>query len=74
MQMLGVRLKPASANLYPLEIYRKNTHNGDYERTIVHEIKRECEEVERSVDFLIGIYMQHGRFVVRWKSPEKEIR
>jgi hypothetical protein len=74
MQMLSVRPKPASANLYHLEIYRKNTHIGDFERSIEHEIKRKCEEVERSADFLIGIYMQHGRFVARWKSTEKEIR
>ena len=71
---LSVRPIPASTTLYHLEIYHGPIHIGDYERSTEHDITRKCDEVQNSAEFLIGIYAQHGKFVVRWNRPNKEIR
>jgi hypothetical protein len=74
MPKLGVRRKPGGIDLYHLELYHRDTHIGDYERSIESEIPRKLREIERSADFLLSTYAEHGKFVVRWNGRDKEIR
>jgi len=74
MQRLSVRTRLAGDHLYHLEIYDGEIHVGDYERSIWDEIPRKRKEIEKSEDFLLDIYSKHGKFVVPWRRPEKEVR
>ena len=59
MPRLGVRIRPASPDLFHLEIYHGDTHIGDYERTKESEIPRKLEEIKRGARFLSNAYAKH---------------
>jgi hypothetical protein len=61
MPELDVRRKPGGSDLYHLECYHGDTHNGDYERSVESEMPRKVREIERSADFLLGT-SYYGRY------------
>jgi ssDNA-binding replication factor A large subunit len=74
MAELRVRITPATARRYHLEIYYEGNHIGDYEQSEEQNIDRKEGEIKRSSNFLLDTYAQYGKFVVRWNGRDKEIR
>ena len=68
---LEVRIEPGSGSRSRLKIYHGGTHIGDYEESIEKHIERKQGEIERSADFLLDTYAEHGKFVVRWNGRDK---
>lgn len=76
MPELIVHTSPAGTDYVHMHNYHNDVHIGDYEKSSPAHGERKRAEIERSADFLIDTYKQHGRFVVRWNGHDrvKEIR
>lgn len=76
MSELQILAELIGKKMHKLSIFRNGQYIGEYERSQKNDIERKSSEIELAESILLGVFIQHGEFVVRWdgKNKKKSIR
>lgn len=65
---LDVVVHQATMQLYRLTIYYKGEFIGEYDRSMLHNVKEKIIEINHVADQLLKVFRERGPFIVRQDS------